>query len=192
MSKKNNGKGIPFLDGYPTMGVAICLVLLIIFLLCGHSAASRPLPVSEVLEKVRQRYGTADLEADFVQESHLKAMGIADVAKGHVYFRSPAMMHWHYQTPEEHRIITDGHTVWLYRPAENQVMLGQAAEYFGDIKIVDVFTDPERLMNDFEVTLAPEAFQEKGWYVLKLVPKIKRSNLATLYLSISKSTFDIV
>lgn len=175
--------------------IRYCLICIVLFGFWHNTclcAASDAPSISEILERVGQRYGAADFEADFVQESHLKAMGIVDVAKGHVYFRRPAMMRWHYKMPEEYLIITDGQTVWIYRPEENQVMLGRAADYFGSTKGADLFSDPTRLLDDFVVRLAPEEFQEKDRYVLRLLPKMEQSNLAELFLSISKSTFDIV
>jgi outer membrane lipoprotein carrier protein len=171
--------------------VLVCADLFVLF---AHSrcAASEVLSISEILERVRQRYKTADFEADFVQESSLQAMGIVDVAKGHVHFRPPAMMRWHYKLPEEYFIITDGQTLWIYRPEDNQVMLGRADEYLGTTTGVGFFSDPERLRDDFVVQLASKQYQEKGRYVLTLVPKIQRSSLTKLLLFVSNSTFDIL
>jgi outer membrane lipoprotein carrier protein len=102
------------------------------------------------------------------------------------------MMRWHYKLPEEYFIITDGQTLWIYRPEENQVMLGQAAEYLGTTTGVGFFSHPERLHDDFVVQLAPEADREKGRHVLTLVPKVQQRSLGKLLLFISTSTFDIV
>jgi outer membrane lipoprotein carrier protein len=171
--------------------VAFCLIWLS---LAPHSpcAASDPLPICEILERVQHRYAAADFEADFFQESHLKAMGMLDAAQGHVSFKPPAMMRWHYKTPEEYLIMTDGQTVWVYRPTENQVMVGRAAEYFGDIKWTEFFTEPGDLLDDFVLQWAPSEVQTEKQFVLKLLPKRSRPNLAQIDLSVSKRTFDIV
>jgi outer membrane lipoprotein carrier protein len=171
--------------------VAFCLIWLSF---APHSpcAASDPLSIREVLEGVQHRYAAADFEADFFQESHLKAMGMVDAAQGHVFFKPPAMMRWHYKTPEEYLIMTDGQTVWVYRPTENQVMVGRAAEYFGDIKWTEFFTEPGALLEDFVVQWAPSEVQTEKRFVLKLLPKRSRPNLVQIDLSISKRTFDIV
>jgi len=158
----------------------------------GGSVASDPLSISDILGKVQERYGAGDFEADFVQESLLKAMDMVDTAKGHLCFARPGMMRWHYKTPEEYLIITDGNTVWIYRPEENQVMLGRAAEYFGSENGVDLFSNPRGLSREFIVEQAPRQLQEKEYYVLRLVPKTERPDLAELFLFISKGTFNIV
>ena len=150
------------------------------------------LGAADILDRVQHRYAAGDFEADFVQESHLKAMGIVDTAKGHLYFGRPGTMRWHYKTPEEYLIITDGDTVWIYRPAENQVMLGRAVDYFGSKKGTDFFTKPGELSREFILELAPKELQEKDRYVLRLIPKTERPSLAELHLFISKETFDIV
>jgi outer membrane lipoprotein carrier protein len=119
-------------------------------------------------------------------------MGMVDTARGHLYFGRPGMMRWHYKMPEEYLIITDGDTVWIYRPEENQVMLGRAVDYFGSEKGADFFTKPGELSREFILKLAPKEVQEKAHYVLKLVPRTERPNLAELYLFVSKDTFQIV
>ncbi len=149
------------------------------------------LGAADILDRVQQRYGAGDFEADFFQEAHLKAMGMADTAKGHLYFGSPGMMRWHYKAPEEYLIITDGDTVWIYRPEENQVMLGRAVDYFGSRKGADFLSKPGELSRKFIVALAPREIQEKEHYVLRLVPKTELPSLTELYLFISKETFEI-
>jgi outer membrane lipoprotein carrier protein len=144
------------------------------------------------LKRVQHRYAAADFEVDFFQESHLKAMGIVDAAQGHVSFKPPAMMRWHYKTPEEYFIMTDGQAVWVYRPTENQVMVGRAAEYFGDIKWTEFFNQPNALLEDFVVQWAPSDVQTEKQLVLKLLPKRSRPSLVQIDLSVSKRTFDIV
>ena len=171
---------------------AVAFFTLLVVSFQGDSVASDPLSISDILGKVQQRYGAGDFEADFVQESLLKAMDMVDTAKGHLYFARPGMMRWHYKTPEEYLIITDGDTVWIYRPEENLVMLGRAAEYFGSEKGTDLFSNPRELSREFIVELAPRQLQEKDYHVLRLVPKTERPDLAELNLFISKETFNIM
>ena len=121
----------------------------------------------------------------------MKAMGMVDTAKGHLYFGRPGMMRWHYKIPEEYLIIADGVTVWIYRPEENQVMVGRSVDYFGSEGGADFFSKPGELAKEFIVELAPQKLQEKDHYVLRLVPRTERPSLAELCLFISKETFDV-
>jgi outer membrane lipoprotein carrier protein len=175
--------------------ICLCVVLFVIsftILFPGTCGASDDLSIPEILGRVQQRYAVTDFEADFVQESHLKAMALVDTAQGHVCFKPPAMMRWHYKIPEQYLIITDGESVWIYRPEENQVMVGRAADYFADVQWTRFFSQPDRLLDDFVVQLAPTEFMEEDRYVLELLPKKKLSNVANVLLFISESTFDIV
>lgn len=163
-----------------------------IFLLSSWPNTCWGLGAAEILDRVQRRYGPGDFEAGFIQESHLKAMGMVDTARGRLYFGRPGMMRWHYKAPEEYLIITDRDTVWIYRPEENQVMIGRAVDYFGAKKGADFFTKPGELSREFIVEPAPKEFQKKSSYVLRLVPRTERPNLSELYLFISKETFDII
>jgi outer membrane lipoprotein carrier protein len=171
-----------------TMIRCFCICILL------FGAAHNPcwgLEAIDILDRVQQRYAAGDFEADFVQESHLKAMDVVDTAKGHLYFGRPGTMRWHYEMPEEYLIITDGDRVWIYRPAENQVMVGRAIDYFGSNKGTDLFTKPGELSKEFILEVAPKEVREKDCYALRLVPKTKRPSVAELHLFVSKKTFDI-
>jgi outer membrane lipoprotein carrier protein len=148
--------------------------------------------IDEILERVQHRYGFSDFEADFVQESHLEAMGIVDTAKGHVYFKPPFMMRWHYKEPEEYLIITDGQAVWIYRPMEKQVMIGRAADYFGDTNFAEFFSEPSKLRERFKLEMALPGIDNKDHHVLRLVPHRGAVNVEEVFLTISRKTYDII
>ena len=171
----------------------VCLSLFaVLAVFCPWQSLCWGADVAEILDRVQQRYAKVDFEADFFQEAHLKAMGMVDTAEGHVYFRPPQMMRWHYLTPEEYLIITNGDMVWMYKPADKQVMTGRTRDYFGRDRGVDYFTNPKELTKEFVIEPGPEGFEEKGCHVLKLVPKSERADLAALYLVISAETSEIV
>jgi outer membrane lipoprotein carrier protein len=167
--------------------VIICVFL---FSPWGHSCWS--LEATDILDKVHQRYTQGDFEADFFQEAHFNAMDMVDTAKGHLYFKPPDMMRWHYLTPEQYLIIVDGNTVWMYNPEDKQVMTGLAQDYLGREGSADYFSNPKELTKEFTLELAPEESEGPDYYLLRLVPKVKRPELAELHLFISKETFDIV
>jgi outer membrane lipoprotein carrier protein len=150
------------------------------------------LSVSQILQGIRERYAARDFEAEFIQESHLKAMAIVDTAEGHVYFKPPLAMRWHYRSPEEYMIVSDGRTVWMYRPQDRQVMVGKAGEVFGDTNFADFFAEPERLLERFVIEQTSARQDNKDHYFLRLVPKGKQPNVKEVFLSVSKETFDIV
>ena len=167
--------------------------LFFIFLLThhGYGSPSNDMSIFQVLDRVQQRYNVADFEADFTQSSRLEAVGIVDTAEGHVSFKPPTMMRWHYKTPDEYFITADKENVSIYRPLEKQVMVGKASDYFGERKYTDFFAEPKKLLDDFDVQWAPDQLQGKNSYVIRLVPRQHQQNLAEVFLYVSKTTFDI-
>ncbi len=116
-------------------------------------------------------------------------MEITDTAFGKVFIKHPGMMRWEYEAPEKQVIITDGHTLWIYRPQDNQVMTGKAPAYFGNGKGASFLSDIRTVRDKFIVSLEKK---DSGFHVLKLLPKEKKFDISVVYLSISKKTFDVV
>ena len=83
-----------------------------------------------VLAAVESRYAGRSFSAEFVQTSTLTALDISETATGKAWFSHPGKMKWQYLFPERHDIVTNGTTLWIFRPDENQVMQGDAAQFF--------------------------------------------------------------
>jgi outer membrane lipoprotein carrier protein len=166
-------------------------VLLCLHLPWAACSSLETVSIMDVMDQVQKRYNAKDFGANFVQSSRLDAVGIVDTAKGHVSFKPPGMMRWHYTVPDEYLIIADAENVWIYRPTENQVMVGKTEDYFGDRKFTDFFAQPKKLLEDFDVQWAPDQLQGDNKYVLRLVPRNSQPNLAEVFLFVSKPTFDI-
>jgi outer membrane lipoprotein carrier protein len=100
------------------------------------------------------------------------------------------MMRWEYEKPERQLVVTDGTSLWVYRPDDNQVMVGKAPSFFGDGKGAGFLSDIERVRENFTITL--EGMTQKSEYRLKLLPKKKTFDIAVIYLAVSSDTFDVV
>ena len=145
--------------------------------------------LDDILDNVEERYTGQGFSADFHQESTLAAMDITDTATGNLFVRPPDRMRWEYEQPERQVILTDGETLWIWRPEDNQVMIGRAPAYFGDGKGASFLSDIREIRKSFDVSLEPEAEAEPGHYRLKLVPKQKEYDIEAVYLAVSKDTF---
>jgi outer membrane lipoprotein carrier protein len=156
-----------------------------------EKAPSKDQPgVEKVMDGLIERFGSADFSADFFQESTLSALDIQDTATGRVWIKHPGMMRWEYETPESYAIITDGETLWIYRPLDRQVVIGNAMAYFGDGKGASFLSNIALIQEAFTVSLAPPAGE--GLYTLRLEPHQKQLDLDEIYVNIDKATFDIV
>lgn len=139
---------------------------------------------------IERRYHGTGVTALFEQESTLKAMDITDTASGAVWFRRPEMMRWEYETPERQVIVSDGVTLWIYRPEDNQVMVGDASAYFGDGRGASFLSDIRLVKQKFDVQLLES--KDSGFHTVKLTPLEKSHDLASVRLTIQEMTFDIV
>ena len=168
-------------------------LLLAVFLmgLSGTAtAAETASTIDSLIAGIERRYHGTGITARFNQESTLKAMDIVDTASGAVWFRRPEMMRWEYETPERQVIVSDGVTLWIYRPEDNQVMVGDASAYFGDGRGASFLSDIRQVKRKFDVELLDS--KDPGLHSVKLTPLEKSHDLASVQLTIQKMTFDIV
>ncbi|MFP4476452.1 MAG: LolA family protein [Desulfatibacillaceae bacterium] len=148
-----------------------------------------------VLEKVRDRYKGKSFCMDFSQYATMKGMGITDTGTGSACFKYPDRMHWHYKEPEEQHVVSDGDSLWIYRPEDRQVMVGEAAGFFGGGEGASFLSDPTVLVERFSVKLGEQDLLSQ-WdagegVVLELAPRNPTREFAMLFLVIDPETGDI-
>ncbi len=153
------------------------------------SAAEQPPTLDEILSGVESRYAGAGFSARFDQTSILKAMDIKDRASGAILIKRPGKMRWEYETPERQWIITDGDQLWIHRPDDNQVTIGDAPSFFGDGKGAGFLSDMKLIREQFRISL--ESADKSGAHVVKLVPKKKTPDVTLIYLTIEAGTFEV-
>ncbi len=146
--------------------------------------------IDNILKKVEERYKGNGFSALFFQKSTLKAMEITDTASGRAFFKKPAMMRWEYNIPEKQYIITNGDSLWIYKPEDSQVMIGKFPAFFGNGKGVSFLSDIRLIREIFFFSM--ELPDKKGNTVLKLTPKNKNPDLIKVYLYISKENSNII
>ncbi len=156
---------------------------------CALGQNSPPLPLNEIIKRVEQKYDVSGFTAYFFQESTIKAMEITDVASGKIFVKRPGMMRWEYDKPDKQIIITNGKELWIYRPGDNQVMIGQAPSFFGDGKGAGFLADIKIIRRKFSINFAKQ--NDERYYTLKLIPLQETMEVSEIYLSVSKQTFKV-
>jgi outer membrane lipoprotein carrier protein len=171
----------------------ISRVFWIVAWLCAAQAAAAaqdPLPELETIMKgIEQRYAGKGFAAKFFQESMLKAMQISDTAEGTLTVEKPDKMRWAYLMPDEQTIITDGNNLWIYRPADNQVVVGKATEFFGLGKGAGFLSDIRKIRKNFHITVEPA--ENQAYDRLSLVPLKPNPELSRIVLSVDRETHKI-
>ena len=167
------------------------ILIFISFIAVNFSyAAETELTLEQILDRVEKKYTGRSFQAGFIQESTIKAMDIVDFASGKIFVRSPGMMRWEYEKPEEQIIITDGHKLWIYRPTDNQVLTGSAPAFFSDGKGASFLSDIKLIRQKFKISL--EHSKEDFFYELKLQPLEKKLDVIDVRLSVTKNTFTVI
>lgn len=155
-----------------------------------NSAYAAPkLSLDEILDRVEARYAVAGFSARFLQASTITAMDITDTASGRIFIKRPGKMRWEYQKPDLQTFITDGNTLWIYRPDDHQVMIGKAPVFFSDGKGAGFLSDIKLLREKFYISLEKELSNDS--YRLKLFPLEKTLDVSVIHLSVSPKTFDV-
>ncbi len=166
--------------------IAACIALL----WAGSVLAADKTPgLDQILDGIEKRYAGKGFTADFFQESMLKAMQITDTAEGRLVVARPAKMRWEYSMPDTQIIITDGESMWIYRPNDKQVMVGAAPEFFGGGKGAGFLSDIRQIRKSFKVH--QQESQSQGHYRLRLVPLKPMPELSEIILSVSRADFQI-
>jgi outer membrane lipoprotein carrier protein len=151
------------------------------------------LTVDQILQLVENKYANSKFSADFIQKSTIRAMDITDMANGRVYIKYPGMMRWEYKKPESQIIITDADKLWIYRPADNQVMTGKAPTFFRDGKGASFLSDIRLIRQKFDISLEQGPPEESDlFHHLKLIPREKTLDISEIRLLVSKQTFNVL
>jgi outer membrane lipoprotein carrier protein len=142
-----------------------------------------------VLAGLETRYDMPFFSAPFVQHSKMAVMEMEDKATGRLHIKRPGKMRWEYETPERQIVVSDAVQLWIYRPADRQVLIGKAPAYFSDGKGASFLSDMKVLRRNFTITLEPET--DAAVARLKLVPKQRTADLAFIVLEIKQDGFSI-
>ncbi|MBI9092873.1 MAG: outer membrane lipoprotein carrier protein LolA [Desulfobacterium sp.] len=168
-----------------------CTVLiLLIFLLLSPSAFAQgnAIGLETMLTGIENRYSGRDFTATFFQRSRLAAIDITETAQGKAFFSHPGKMRWEYQEPERHEIITNGTTLWIFRPEDKQVVQGEARTFFKAGAGGAFLSDIRLVREDYAITLERN---DNGVAVLLLVPKKKNPEISSIKIRIFQNTFKI-
>jgi len=165
----------------------------------ASSAASPKAPLAgtacpepaAVVQRLQTRYDTTKaFRADFTQLTTVAALGESEEARGTVAFKKPGKMRWDYRAPQEQLIVSDGTTLWIYQPAERQVLMAPFKAAFVSTTPVSFLAGVGRISDDFRPERDTRGCSAGRIYV-KLVPK-NAQDLGSLSFAVDPATFDIV
>lgn len=153
-------------------------------------SASSSLSLDSILNRVEKRYDINDFSVLFFQTSTFKAMEIQETASGKLLVKRPGMMRWDYEKPDKQIIVSDGTHLWVYRPEDNQVLVGRAPTFFGEGKGAGFLSDIKSVRKNFSITMENKEGEKS--YRLKLIPKNQTQDLSRVFLVVSPDTFEVM
>lgn len=142
-----------------------------------------------MLDGLERQYTGRSFTASFVQTSVLSALDITETASGRAWFSHPGQMKWQYQAPERHDIITDGKTLWIYRPDENQVMKGDAGPFFASGAGGAFLSDISQIREHFSVSVGDTTDQ---WVELLLDASPDNPDIQSVRIQVTRKECQIM
>jgi outer membrane lipoprotein carrier protein len=164
-------------------------VVTVIAIVCAASggAQEKQLTVKDVTDRMQGRYEMIDdATAAFTKHVKLGFSNIEQTYTGTIAIKKPKKMRLE---AENETVVTDGVTVWLYSPVNNQVIIDHYKENQNSISPENFLLN---LPNDYYATLlGVEKSNNTSLVTLKLVPKDDRSFVKSVKIVIDEGTWNV-
>lgn len=165
------------------------IISLLCFAFSGNLAMGNEIIKNDILNAIEKKYSGKSFEANFQQTSRLAALDITETASGRVSFSYPGKMRWQYLKPEHHEIITNGKSIWIYRPAENQVMTGNASQFFAAGAGGAFLSDISLIRKNYTIVVKE---MTADYVEIGLASKKKMPTISSIVIRVSQKTTEIM
>ena len=169
--------------------LAVMMLLTGFCLISGTASAVESVTADAIVSNLEKKYSGQSFVARFSQISRLAALDVTEKASGTASFSHPGKMKWEYTEPETHQIITNGKTLWIYRPDEKQVMAGDAERFFKSGAGGAFLSDISLIRTHFDIRLKEIA---TDYFELDLVNKNESAEITSIVMRISRHTYEII
>lgn len=153
-----------------------------------HFAAGSDIIKEDIIKAIEKKYAQKSFEAKFAQISKLAALDIIEKASGRAFFSHPGRMRWQYFKPEHHEIITNGKILWIFRPSENQVMQGDASNFFKSGAGGAFLSDITLIRKKYNISIKEIT---ADYAEINLVPVKEDPQIASIVIRVSQKNSEI-
>lgn len=123
----------------------------------------------------------------------LKTLGKTQKGEGELFYKKPNKIKWQYKSPSEQEIISDGKTLWMYLPENQQVYIydltdtsNPEASNEGQIP-GNFLTSLGDLKRDFNVNWGkPKNMDREGNFIIELIPKRPVVNIRNIFIVVPR------
>jgi outer membrane lipoprotein carrier protein len=152
-------------------------------------APARP-PAQEAAAALQKKYDAIrDFTADFVHDSEGGILRKKQTERGVVQVKKPGKMRWDYKAPEPKVFVSDGRRIYLYVPADNQVIVSPVPDQDQATTAVLFLVGKGNLTRDFTVSYADGGGPDT--YALRLQPKLPERDYDWLQIVVDRRTLQI-
>ena len=147
-------------------------------------------PPADVAAAVQRRYDAIkDFSANFTQTYEGGVLRRKATESGTVSIKKPGKMRWDYTAPEKKLFISDGRTMFMYFPADRQVMKNAVPQQDEATSAVLFLMGKGDVTRDFSVKYADTS--DDTAYVLRLDPRTRQTEYDWLQIAVDRSTLQI-
>ena len=148
-------------------------------------------PAADIAEALQARYeNVKDFTANFTQTYEggvLRRKAV--VENGSVSIKKPGKMRWDYTAPEKKLFVSDGQTLYMYYPADKQVMKTPVPQQDQATSAVLFLMGRGDVRRDFDVKYADTS--DDSIYLLKLEPRTRQAEYDWLQVGLDRKTLQI-
>lgn len=143
-----------------------------------------------VAAAVQRHYDSVrDFSADFVQEAESGVLRKKLVERGTVLVKKPGRMRWTYKQPEEKVFVSDGTRMYMYTPADKQVIVSAVPADDQATTAILFLSGKGRLNRDFKVSFVDGG--APGTWTLRLDPKLPERDYDWLQISVDRDSYQL-
>jgi outer membrane lipoprotein carrier protein len=145
-------------------------------------------PAADIAAALQRRYDAIrDFSADFTQTYEGAVLRRKATESGTVQIKKPGKMRWDYTSPEKKQFISDGRTMYMYFPADKQVMTNPVPEQDQATSAVLFLMGKGDIARDFNARFAGGQVDDSV-YRLRLEPKLRQAEYDWLQATIDSKT----
>ena len=148
-------------------------------------------PAADVAGALQRKYDSIkDFSATFIQTYEGGVLRRKATESGSVYVKKPGKMRWDYTAPEKKLFVSDGRTMFLYFPADKQVMKNPVPDQDEATSAVLFLMGKGDIVRDFNIRWADGGTDTT--YRLRLDPRKRQAEYDWLEVAADRRTLQIV
>jgi outer membrane lipoprotein carrier protein len=164
--------------------------IVLIFTLLSVNLSQAKTLEQHALDAVQMNYEKVlTYEANFTQKSYIKMMDKTQDVKGTVSIKKPGKMKWTYGAPDIQILISNGSTLWLYVPDEEQATKVPIESIYSSNTPALFLAGKGKLTQTFNVE---NVNLDKDPISITLTPKANDQALTRLQLLANKKNYQII